>query len=447
MKRVYRRLLFFLSTVAFLTAAPLVILYAIGYRTSLNADPLPVGVVLLESTPRRAEVVADGQRVGTTPRSITGLPAGEVELEVSLAGYQPWRKRIFVEPGRATEARDIRLFPENPEVTSLLNDVASFSLSPNRQLAAIADSDRRISVIDLDGGQVGQVLRLQHRLLNMLWSPTSASVLIEDSSGTFYMLAVGSSALPQVVPQLAGSIEVGWDPRIPGRVLHLTSTGKLSALNVDSGVEVPVADDVSSFAVSSRNVFVVEQNGGVAVYTLQGALTNGAYRVPEGVVRTLLVTPGGDVAYRMLDGSLWVELSDAGLVQVSAGVLKAGWSPDGRMLYVQPDANSLHVYNVSDERTMSVPLRQLTLVTRLSREIIDPQWFAGGRYLLYQVADEVLITEIDTRDYAQTYQVDTTNTGKALPAVGELGETLLYLKQNGAATDLVEAELLVGSSN
>jgi len=320
-------------------------------------------------------------------------------------------------------------------------------LSPNRQLAAIADSDRRISVIDLDGGQVGQVLRLQHRLLNMLWSPTSASVLIEDSSGTFYMLAVGSSALPQVVPQLAGSIEVGWDPRIPGRVLHLTSTGKLSALNVDSGVEVPVADDVSSFAVSSRNVFVVEQNGGVAVYTLQGALTNGAYRVPEGVVRTLLVTPGGDVAYRMLDGSLWVELSDAGLVQVSAGVLKAGWSPDGRMLYVQPDANSLHVYNVSDERTMSVPLRQLTLVTRLSREIIDPQWFAGGRYLLYQVADEVLITEIDTRDYAQTYQVDTTNTGKALPAVGELGETLLYLKQNGAATDLVEAELLVGSSN
>jgi hypothetical protein len=123
-------------------------------------------------------------------------------------------------------------------------------------------------------------------------------------------------------------------------------------------------------------------------------------------------------------------------------VAKIAWSPDEQLLLVQLDDTSLHVLNVFDERLGYLPLHELRLVTRLSRPIRNPQWFAGGRHLIYQVDDEILITEIDTRDHPLTYSVDTTNLGDANATVGLQGSIILYLKKTAESTRLTTAKLL-----
>lgn len=444
MKKVYRQLLFFLSTLSFLIAAPLVILYAIGYRTNLTtADPLPVGVILVESEPRRATVSVDGRKIGTTPRAIAGLPAGEVTVRVELEGYTAWEKRLRVEPGRATEVRDIRLFPNEAAVAEVAEDVAMFSLSPSRRLLAVVDGERQVSVRDLDGELLGQPLRLSRPAASLLWSPTSSSVLVEDAAGTFHLVNAGETALPQALPALRGAQEVAWDPRISARVLYRDAAGVVGALNVESGGRVVLARGVKSFALSSRHVYAVREDGTVGVYSLQGSLINDSFEVPDAAaVRSLRVTPSGEVAYELTDGSLWVRDAAGDIRQVSSTVRVAGWSPDGQLLFVQPDEYALYVYNVADERA-ALPRNELVLVARLSRAVRDPQWFAGGRYLLYQVDDELLLTEVDVRDHAQTYQLDTTDTGTAHASVGEEGETVLYLKRDGETMALVQAKLVI----
>jgi hypothetical protein len=108
MKKIYRKMLLFTSTVVFLSLAPLVILYAMGYRlASSTIDPIPVGVLLVETKPRRATLEVDGKIIGETPRSISNLPPGEVRVRVSKAGYIPWEKMITIEPGMVTETRHL----------------------------------------------------------------------------------------------------------------------------------------------------------------------------------------------------------------------------------------------------------------------------------------------------------------------------------------------------
>jgi WD40 repeat protein len=154
------------------------------------------------------------------------------------------------------------------------------------------------------------------------------------------------------------------------------------------------------------------------------------------------VTPGGDVAARSVDGALYVISPDGTANLIASELEAAGWSPNGRMLFVQSDAHSLQVYNVRDER-WSLSREELHLVQRLSRPITSVQWFAGGRHLLYQVNDEIVISEIDTRDHPITYQVDSVNLGDAQAAVGEDGEVLFFLKNQHGSRDLIAAELII----
>ena len=101
----------------------------------------------------------------------------------------------------------------------------------------------------------------------------------------------------------------------------------------------------------------------------------------------------------------------------------------------------MYVYNVADERHGSIPIGQQQLVVRLSRPIHDIQWFAGGGHLIFQVDDELVLAEIDTRDHVRTYTLDSTNLGESQTEVGEEGRQLFYLKNNGGSTALVSLML------
>ena len=443
MKKVYRRVLLFTSVVVFLLAAPLVVLYGIGYRAqSLAVDPLPVGVVLVDAEPSQAEVYVNGEHRGRVPESISNLPEGVITIRVEAEGYQTWEKAVAVEPGRAVEVRDVRLFPAEPVRTTLLSDVESFSLAPNRQLIAVVTSDNRLHVIDQAGELVAVPVRLPQVATSLLWSPNSDQLLARSDASTYTLSTVGRTIRLVAVPRLTGAVDVVWDPRIPSRVLYRDSAGRLAALSVTGNGGSRLATDVAHFATNSRAIFIVTNAGQLQEYTLQGDLVREAIPVPTGTIAELLVTPAGAMAWWMADGSVWVKNPQDELALVADTALTVRWSPDGRQLLVQPDQHSLRVYNVSDERALH-PLGESHLLTRLSRVIEDPQWFAGGRHVLYQVADEILITEIDTRDHPHTYQVDTTTMSEAAATVGEGGETLFYRTNTSHGPVLRQAELVL----
>lgn len=438
MKRLHRRLLFFVSTLIFLALAPLVILYAMGYRTlATTVDPIPVGVVLLETFPRRATATVNDRDVGRTPRTVPNIAAGDVHITLRKEGYKSWEKTVVVKPGLATELRGVRLWLAERTPHVLVSGAERVSLSPNRQLVAVYFGNKTLQIFDQDGEPVSARANLRRSPQALLWAPDNATILLQnhDLSHDIFTLA----APPRRALALTGAVALAWDPRIPGRLIVQSQSGTLRAYHTITQASSTIATRVTHFGLSSRHIYVVTSTGKINVYNLQGTFARTLPLVLAEPIERLLVTPEGRIAV-VMKGKLWVG-RETGLVEVSTALDSVHWSPDGRTLLLQPDATSLYVYNEADERS-AIPLQELQLVARLSRPIKSPQWFAGGAHVLYQVEDEIKIIEIDTRDHAIEEVVDTTNLGEAHPMVGEDGEVLFYLKREAGQTNVVALRLV-----
>jgi hypothetical protein len=65
--------------------------------------------LMVESRPPGARVFLDGKLVGTTPLTMSDVPAGAHAVRLDLAGYRPWVSSVRVvagEPGRVTASLD-----------------------------------------------------------------------------------------------------------------------------------------------------------------------------------------------------------------------------------------------------------------------------------------------------------------------------------------------------
>jgi WD40 repeat protein len=442
MKKINRQLLLFTSAVVFMALAPLVVFYAMGYRIGIDANSeLSVGVLLAETTPRRAVISVDGEEIGTTPRSISNLRPGEVTVNLSKDGYQSWQKRLVIEPTAVTDLQHVRLFPLEPPRQVLLNNVTLFSLAPNRRLIA-AVADNQLHLIDEEGTPIIPPVSITGPPEWLLWSPDSSSILLHDSAHTSLLNIVAGQTKPALVAALRGASDITWDPRIPGRILAVTPAGSLEAYQSTTGILTQLANNVHTFAVSTRDIFVVEQGQKqITVLNLQGQHVR---TLPlESSVSRLTATPSGDLAVWDAAGTVSVITDQTQLQPVSTNAKRAGFSPDGQLLYVQTDDTSLHVFNIGDRRLPYIPLEKLSLVVRLTSPIYDAQWFAGGHHLIYQVDDEIIISEIDTRDHPISYKVDSTNLGTSFPTVGQNGERVFYLRQSDIGRQLVAASLVI----
>ncbi|MDM7917232.1 MAG: PEGA domain-containing protein, partial [Candidatus Eisenbacteria bacterium] len=83
-----------------------------------GADSL--AVLRLTSTPPGAVVLVQGEARGSTPVSIPGLRPGRLAIEVRLAGYHPWSRDLYLEPGE--NEYPVELQPQSVTTASLSID-------------------------------------------------------------------------------------------------------------------------------------------------------------------------------------------------------------------------------------------------------------------------------------------------------------------------------------
>ncbi|MEK7557390.1 MAG: PEGA domain-containing protein [Patescibacteria group bacterium] len=439
MNRRFRLFLLAVCFVVFILITPAVVFYALGFRPARAR----VGVLLLESIPSGARVLVDGTYQGTTPYTVSGRGGVVVDVAIEHEGYRPWGKRLPLVTGITSEARAIRLIPEAVSSEEFVPNTTHFTLSPSRALVASTEKDT-LAVQDEDHDLILPPLKLLATPRSLLWSPDSTLLLVSYSNSRFDLISLTEGArhtLP--LPTLASPDAIAWDPRTPGKLLFLTSQKVLRAYDSSTGQQHIIAENVSVFSLSKQEIYIATASQEIRRLTLLGEAVGGPSVKLTRPVARLITSPEDRTAVWYADGS--VELLEEDKFQpLVASASSLGFSPDGQLLYIQTAPNELVVYNISDERLSHVPAHRLHLVTRLSQIIRHPQWFAGGQHLIYQVGDQVVLTEIDTRDHAQSHVIDSTNLSDAAVAVGEDGERLYYLKRNPTGvTSLVRARLVL----
>lgn len=445
MKRYMRRILLGVACGVYLLVAPAVVLYSLGYRYgSSERMEEAVGVLLVDAKPRGSNVFVDDVYAGRSPQAIPNLEAGVVTLQVENEGYASWKKQVRILPGRASEFRGIRLFPASANKKTLQANVRAFSLSPSRLLIAVIDDRNQFTVTEKDGELVYPLTSLPSLPTQMLWSPNSSGLLLVYKNGTFAFIDVTlEGADPRPLDELSQGRSVVWDPRVPGRLFLVDRLGTLRTFDISSSKSSIIQTNVIVFAPSNRDLYVATKDShSISVYNLQGQFKE-IIDVQEPLdIERMLVTPSGRIALITSGGALKVIDNDRGIISLQESVLSAAWSPDGALLLFQPTRNELYLFNAGSDRLEFAPLGESHILTRLSRPITYPQWYAGGQHIIYQINDEIVITEIDTRDVPLSYTVDTTNTGDASVAVGADGDEIYYFKNQGDSLDLVVSHMI-----
>jgi hypothetical protein len=442
MRLIYRRLLLLLSICIFFLVAPLVVLYAIGYRYSPTAPkPVSVGVVLLSTLPSKAQVWADNVYAGKTPRALSNLMPGSVDVRIQKDGYRDWEKHVPVEPARATTLNTIRLFPTHIAAVQLASNVSLMQLAPNKKLLAVTDTKNQVSVLDGDGVSVVAPVKLKGQPSELIWSPDSSSLLLHTGEA-WDVLPVASLGQITPLPQLKSAGTVMWDPRSPGRFLAISASQALVAAHSNSPIVTPLLRGVEDVAVGSRGAYVLLTDGSVEQIDFQG---NVVERLPilEGKkVSQLRVSAKDELAVLTEDQGVWMRGQDGNWKAISQQTRDAIWSSSGLVLLLQTAANELSVYTSSDN-FQYLPPDHVQLITRLSSPISHLQWLSSDTHVLYQLGDQIAVSEVDARDYSVQTILDSTNTGNAMTAVGADSEALYYIKKQGASTWAVKADLVV----
>ena len=118
-----RMVLFLSLLVLFFLIVPLIVFYSQGYRYDFeNKKITQTGGLFLKVVPRQVEIYIDNKLKKKTDFFfgsilIENLLPKKYKIEVKKEGYYPWEKSLEIKERQVTEAKNIILFPENPNFT------------------------------------------------------------------------------------------------------------------------------------------------------------------------------------------------------------------------------------------------------------------------------------------------------------------------------------------
>ncbi len=154
MTKKIRTILFLICLFLFLTIAPSIIFYSQGYR--FDFDPpgggkkiSQTGGFFLNILPKQSEIYLDGKLVKKTDfffgsaLSDNLLPK-KYKIEVKKDGFFPWEKNLEIKEKQVTDAKNIILFPKNPEFNLLTKGIQSFWFSPNGKKIILKEIEENV---------------------------------------------------------------------------------------------------------------------------------------------------------------------------------------------------------------------------------------------------------------------------------------------------------------
>lgn len=173
----------------FAVLSPIIILYVTG-RTLPFFDPNPTntGIIDVQSEPNGATVFLNDEESGSTPATIRFVKQGWQNVRVSLEGYRPWQKQLFIEAGQVIYAGSIndaiRLLPEaEPSVVD--TKVGATVLRDNQILYA---KDQQLILYDIANKQATSQTTLPFSITSLQSTPNRDLWIANTSQNQKYLI-------------------------------------------------------------------------------------------------------------------------------------------------------------------------------------------------------------------------------------------------------------------
>lgn len=430
MKRKTRRILFYFFLICFLIIAPVTILYAAGWRVDWqNKDLVRTGAIYLKSQPKGARIFIDSKLTDKTPANINGLFPKEYQVLIEKEGYYSWQKKIKVYSSLVSEAPHILLIPQELSLNQLFQQVKDFIISPNKKRLAYISQISEFSqspgggiwVVNLnDNSQTQLALDKDLEYQDWQWSSNNQKLLLKAKiAGQDNWLAVDIEKPLETVnlTKLLGlRIEqLNWHPTDNKKIFYLQNNNLFQVNYLEETSPEIILEDVLSYMTIEQGIYFIQKPNNILY----------RFDLLSGNKQQLTLTPlpldknyqifvssdGGKVVVLSSTGQLYF-LQNKKLEPLADNIIGLQFSQNKKKLLAYSEHEILVIWLENDTFYQTKKeIGQKDLITRYSEKIEKACWYKGDQHIIFNLSNQIKITELDGRDQRNTFDI---NQGKKI---------------------------------
>ncbi len=404
-----RRLIYAAFILIFLIAAPLIILYTMGYRYNFTKGRVQkTGIIRITSVPNGADIYLNGVKydLSQTPAKIEKLLPGDYEIKLSKTGYFDWQKKLPVYENGTTFAEKVILWKKSNTASLSTTTADSWLVSPDKNIVAFTNGNT-VSLMNINSGIFGEIsggnidviadITVYYGLKLISFSPLGRYLLADAYNGAEHSYSVVDtiSKNRKKIPDQDYSV-IKWEATTD--TLYALNKNGLWSIN-PSTLKTQLANSnfiAADFYLSNKDLYFIA-GGILKKQTLNNRQASDIekFNCPNCRIREirnnklLAVNDTGDLAIIDLNRQI---------PTVKAKANGFDWLNDHSLIYY----NDYEIY--INEFTSGGP----ELITRLGSPIISAIWHTDGRHLLFSSGNKINIIELDNRELRNIITIATT---------------------------------------
>lgn len=421
--------MFSISILVFVVVAPLLVLYAMGFRYSvLKREASRVGMLIIESQPRSALVYIDDQlKDDKTPYKKSSLLPDDYRVRLEKEGFFPWRKTLAIESRKVNWASNVRLFYEMPQLDKLVakNKFDDLKYSSKRKKIFLTSNDKNRKGIweyDLDSNKTNRLFPAKEDL----WKYENAEFddlnISENGKNVLFSWRTASGIKNYVVVKPEKQINLNnhfgyqfnniqWSKSDDSK-LHWLYGNNLYNFDVNTE-ETPsvVSPNVYNYTTNPDYVFLdkFEDNKHVLKRTKENDWGNEEWlvEIPDNqAINTMKAGDNNKIAFSINDILYLVKRNEDGnyysAQKIFEGTKDFKWSQAGDKLLYYNDSEIWFYELVSKESDLPIihpeyEINNANLITRSSVNLDEALWHPDEEHVLYSTNGILNAIELDER--------------------------------------------------
>lgn len=375
-----RFLLILSGVIIFALVAPLLVLYARGFKIDFsNGKVVKTGSLIVRTDPNKADIYLDGKKYDhQTHATIRFLLPQDYVLTIQKDGYQAWTKRLGIDSELVTWANLDReyltLFFLEPQFSRSV--VTQFvSKNPDNSRLVFVENGL-VKFIDKNNDKIDDIGQSQ------IWNVAGKTLPI-NFTNYFYILSKPKLSL--LLEELASlkKIETNSDFSV------LVTTADQMRIYNNANVLVNSLDGVVDFHLENNNIWLA---------TTQGLLR---YDLRTNLTETIKSDLPLSNSYRIIrgDGNLFLNINNElytlndQLEKIYGPVTQAYWDNDSNKLVY---SNDHEIFTFDSTKGSELILRSTTLIK-------DPTINLQTGYMFFGNEGKIKAIELDGRDHRNVY--------------------------------------------
>lgn len=438
MNLTHRRILYLFFFLIFFITAPIVILWAEGFRYNFTKHQLQKsGVLFLESKPSKAEIYLNGklQNDKTTARLKNLLP-DDYQVEIKKDGYQTWQKKLAVYSGQTTFAQYVRLFKQNSEIKNILSkSIILASQKIEDSLAIIYQAENevlKLGLFNLANQNLKELNTLNYQPEKITLSPGKSFVYLEynpEYAKQQWIFDINKQQLIDLLQITAQEIKhLKWLPDTQDEIIYGISLVGLEKINLNSQEKTTLLKKpMLDFYLHGDEIFWLEE-------TLDKILLNRTNLNNLDEFETITSLPISDnYEFYNTRPNLLTLLDKKNEILY---LIKTDNQAGGDKIKIFPETNYIQwldglllMGNNFEISTYDWEKDERKLIVRLSSAIKKAIWYPVATHLIYLVTDSLKVIELVNHQRNLHTLIEKTDMQNVF--INDKGDKIYFIDGNG----------------